>query len=219
MDAATTVLVRPHPTDLFQDSVARAIETKAREYHESIGDAWGADRSLRACENLAGYVRGLPLADARFRLLLQVSADSDNFQLVGESPEFVQKLGLDNPQPDDLSASFNEFVVSCGIVPAPAKGESQIVQRLQAQQAEDHLAAAQREAELQAEIDKRDRALAENSQELSDLRGRVNALGGDQVETLSRRVATLEGERDQAERRAAAAENKTARRARKKVAV
>jgi hypothetical protein len=48
-----TVLNRPLPTDLFRESVARAIETQSREYHESNGDAWGADRSLRACENLA----------------------------------------------------------------------------------------------------------------------------------------------------------------------
>jgi hypothetical protein len=210
-----TVLNRPLPSDSFRESVGRAIEQKAQEYHEGGGDRWGGDRSLRANQRLAGYLRDLSLSDARFRQLLQVSADSDNFELTGDGAEFVQRLGLDVPAPDDLSATLSEFTIACGVVHAPGRGESEIVQRLQAQQAEDHLAAAQRESELRAEIDQRDRQLRENSQELSDLRGTVKALGGDQVETLSRRVVSLEGELDQANRRAAAAENKNARRSRK----
>jgi hypothetical protein len=78
-------------------------------------------------------------------------------------------------------------------------------------------AAAKREAELQAELDQRDRKIREDSQELSDLRGELNAQGScaAEVQTLSRRVASLEGELDQANRRAAAAESKSSRRARK----
>jgi hypothetical protein len=172
-----TVLNKPSPNDGFRGSVARAINEKARSTHSSNPDAWGSARHLRACKHLASYVHGLPLSEPRFRQLLQVSTDSDNFQLAGEGGEFVQKLGLDVPAPTDVDAVFTEFVIACGTRPAPAPGESELVKKLQEQVTANHRAATVREAELQAELDKRDRKLREDSQELSDLRGEAKRAG------------------------------------------
>jgi len=140
-----------------------------------------------------------------------VSSDSDRFDFVGDGAEFIQKLALDQPASTDLNYVFTQFTVACGTRPAPAPGESELVQKLQAGMTANSQAAAEREAELQAEIDKRDCKAREDSQELSDLRGELNAQGSRaaEVQTLSRRVASLEGELDQANRRAAAAERKT----------
>jgi hypothetical protein len=164
---------------------------------------------------LAGYIRGLAVDDPRLRLLFQVSPSSDDFTPVGAGPEFIQKLGLDVPAPDDLSASFSEFAASCAEGLTTGDPSEALVSQVRADATATQAKLNDRITELEAENEDLKLARAEDSQELSDLRGRVNALGGGQVETLSRHVASLEGELDQANRRAAAAENKTARRSRK----
>ena len=213
-----TVLIKPTPNDGFRASVARAIKEHARSTYTSNPDAPGAARHLSDCNRLAAYVEGLPLWDPRFRQLLQVSRDSDAFTLAGEGARFVQVLGVDIPSPPDVSAQFTEFVIACGTRSAPSPEESALVVSLRQQVESNRSADHEKIRELEAEIEKRDKAYGKLAQEASDLRGlreRWSRDGGDQVLTLSRRCAQLEGELDQANRRAAAAESKRTRRAKK----
>jgi hypothetical protein len=212
---ANTVLNRPTPNDGFTASVARAIRKTGQATHRSNPDAPGATRHRTACETLADYVLGLPLWDSRFRQLLKVSADSDRFTLTGSGAKMIQLLGLDVPAPSDTGAVFTEFVIECGTRPANVKAAvdakaAGVRAELAASRIQDHM----RISELEAELEKRDRKASEQSQELSDLRGRLKAMPEREVETLSRKLAALEGELDQANRRAVAAERKGRKRAR-----
>jgi hypothetical protein len=210
-----TVLYKAPPGDGFRASIARAIRQRAQETFDANPDSSGSDRHLRACEQLADHIEDQPLEDPLFRLLLAATPDSDNFSLTGEGPLFVQILGADLPAPQDVGASWKEFAVACAADLSTGEHHAAEIAQLRAEQQASQTALSDRINELEAELDARDRKIAADSQELSDMRGTLQRSGAAENEALSRRVAALEGELHQANARAAAAESKTARRARK----
>lgn len=200
-----TVLNKPEPTDGFRASVARAIKSHARDTYASNEDAPGAVRHVNACDRLANHIDGLPLWDSRFRQLLQVSRDSDTFTLnTGEAARFVQLLGLDFPAPPDVDAVATEFVIACGSRPAPSPEEATLVSSLRSQIDDNRRVDHAKIGDLQAELERRDREIDDVKTMNSDLRGKLESLDdGNRLETVSRRLTQAEGERDQADARAA----------------
>ena len=215
-----TTLTWPVVTDGFTHSVARAIREYAQSTTESNPDAFGAGRHAATCKALADFTERLDLGDPRWILLLRQSRDSDRFDaLSGKAQEFLSRLALDRPSSGDSSADFTEFCVAVASSrPVPTPEESAAVSKLRAQVESNQRATTEREAKLQAEIDRREKEHLELCQEASDLRGereRWRRNGGDEADKLSRRVGELEGLVAQADARAAAAESKLNRRAKK----
>jgi hypothetical protein len=169
-----SIVPRQPVGDGFRESISEYIVS---EIPKGAQDSYGSDQRKAALTELAAFVRGLPLDDARLAQLLRCSGNSDRFE-PSDVSRFFALCGLDQPAPD-ASTNLNELILECQGAPPRIEGVPQ--------DQHDSLLASNRQlcdevATEQDRVRKAKEFCDGQSQEMSDLRGRLNAVESGRLE-------------------------------------